>query len=132
MIPLLSRSGVLSTAASEYLPPFTNWGMTRASTISERLYTAMHSFSDCTVGIFLAAFLWLAHTSFPGVQFSLPLPSAPHRLPPPPRILHLHPDPFRVGHAPQCLGPADTPLTPCPSTLILLTLLAVNHHPQPT
>ncbi|KAJ7842397.1 hypothetical protein B0H13DRAFT_2413678 [Mycena leptocephala] len=36
----------------------------------------VHSFSDCAVGVFLGAIIWLAHTSFPGFLLTIPLPSA--------------------------------------------------------
>ncbi|KAJ6572213.1 hypothetical protein B0H19DRAFT_1132961 [Mycena capillaripes] len=97
----------------------------------------MHSFSDCAVGVFIGAFIWLAHTSFPGfpLSFALPLPSALSA------ALHLPPAAhtytatlFRgwgwgahldawVLHTPSSLR--------VPLTLIPLALLAVNQHPQP-
>ncbi|KAF5369021.1 hypothetical protein D9758_002980 [Tetrapyrgos nigripes] len=44
------------------------------SIVFGRLYTAMHSFVDCAMGVTLGAVLWWALTDFPGVP--LPLPSA--------------------------------------------------------
>ncbi|KAK0189160.1 sphingosine-1-phosphate phosphatase [Armillaria mellea] len=42
------------------------------SIVFGRLYTAMHSFTDCAVGVILGAGLWWTHTSFPGIPVNVP------------------------------------------------------------
>ncbi|KAJ7703449.1 hypothetical protein B0H16DRAFT_1638694 [Mycena metata] len=44
------------------------------SIVFGRLYTAMHSFSDCTVGFTTGFLVWLAYTSFRGIPLALALP----------------------------------------------------------
>ncbi|KAJ7154572.1 sphingosine-1-phosphate phosphatase [Mycena filopes] len=44
------------------------------SIVFGRLYTAMHSFSDCVVGFTIGAVVWLAHTSFRGIPLALAIP----------------------------------------------------------
>ncbi|KAJ7034573.1 sphingosine-1-phosphate phosphatase [Mycena alexandri] len=44
------------------------------SIVFGRLYTAMHSFSDCTVGFTTGAVVWIAYTSFRGIPLSLSIP----------------------------------------------------------
>ncbi|KAF7348655.1 Sphingosine-1-phosphate phosphatase [Mycena venus] len=104
------------------------------SIVFGRLYTAMHSFSDCAVGVFLGAFLWLAHTSFPGISLSLPLPSALTAALHLPASYTYTPTLFR-GWGWGALLDAWVLRTPSslrvPFTLIPLALLAVNQHPQP-
>ncbi|KAJ7216737.1 PAP2 superfamily-domain-containing protein [Mycena haematopus] len=102
------------------------------SIVFGRIYTAMHSFSDCAVGVFLGATLWLAHTSFPGIPVSLTLPL--------PSVLNL-PETYTYsttllrGWGAGALLDAWVLHTPSslrvPFTLIPLALLAVNQHPQP-
>ncbi|KAJ6470219.1 sphingosine-1-phosphate phosphatase [Mycena vitilis] len=95
------------------------------SIVFGRLYTAMHSFSDCAVGVFIGAALWLAHTSFPGLPVSVPVPftSAAYTA----TLARgwgwgAHLDAW-VLRTPSSLR--------VPLTLIPLALLAVNQHPQP-
>ncbi|KAJ7863734.1 sphingosine-1-phosphate phosphatase [Mycena olivaceomarginata] len=109
------------------------------SIVFGRLYTAMHSFSDCAVGIFLGAITWLAHTSFPGIPLTLTVP-VPSFLA---SALHL---PLTETHYTftalllrgwgwGALLDAWVLHTPSslrvPLTIISLSLLAVNQHPQP-
>ncbi|KAJ7197104.1 PAP2 superfamily-domain-containing protein [Mycena haematopus] len=106
------------------------------SIVFGRIYTAMHSFSDCAVGVFLGATLWLAHTSFPGIPVSLtlPLPSVFTSLLNLPETYTYSATLLR-GWGAGALLDAWVLQTPSslrvPFTLIPLALLAVNQHPQP-
>ncbi|TFK70137.1 hypothetical protein BDN72DRAFT_959047 [Pluteus cervinus] len=108
------------------------------SIVFGRLYTAMHSFTDCIVGVLLGTGIWWGHTNFPGIPITLS-PSNP--------LFHIIPF---IG-----LGTLITPTTltiqigrglglgslletwihkggwEVPLILIPLCLLAVNQHPQP-
>ncbi|EEB89968.1 hypothetical protein MPER_11885 [Moniliophthora perniciosa FA553] len=42
------------------------------SIVFGRLYTAMHSFTDCAMGVFLGAGLWWILTDFPGFSINVP------------------------------------------------------------
>ncbi|KAJ7512357.1 sphingosine-1-phosphate phosphatase [Mycena galericulata] len=102
------------------------------SIVFGRLYTAMHSFTDCAVGVLLGVLLWLVHTSFRGLPLALSLPATLARL------LHL-PSPLQLtllrGWGWGAHLEAWVLRTPSsvrvPLTLIPLALLAVNQHPQP-
>ncbi|KAF9474578.1 hypothetical protein BDN70DRAFT_815445 [Pholiota conissans] len=108
------------------------------SVVFGRLYTAMHSFTDCLVGIILGTGLWWWHTSWEGIPVFL-APSNP---------LYIIFTTFGFGS----LHPSGTLLVPLgkglgtgewieawvqrggwevPLILIPLTLLAVHIHPQP-
>ncbi|KAJ6469356.1 sphingosine-1-phosphate phosphatase [Mycena sanguinolenta] len=106
------------------------------SIVFGRLYTAMHSFSDCAVGVFLGAVLWFAHTSFAGIPVSLtlPLPSALASALNLPETYTYTTTLLRGWGAGELLD-AWVLRTPSslrvPLTLIPLALLAVNQHPQP-
>ncbi|KAF7338800.1 Sphingosine-1-phosphate phosphatase [Mycena sanguinolenta] len=106
------------------------------SIVFGRLYTAMHSFSDCAVGVFFGGILWLAHTSFPGIPVSLtlPLPSALASALNLPGTYTYTTTLLRGWGAGELLD-AWVLRTPSslrvPFTLIPLALLAVNQHPQP-
>ncbi|KAJ7096101.1 PAP2 superfamily-domain-containing protein [Mycena epipterygia] len=94
------------------------------SIVFGRLYTAMHSFSDCLVGVALGLLLWLAHTSFAGIPLTLfPASSYAYSF----NVLRgwgwgAHLDGWILS-TPSSLR--------VPLTLIPLALLAVNQHPQP-
>ncbi|KAJ7742179.1 sphingosine-1-phosphate phosphatase [Mycena maculata] len=124
------------TPAALTLPAYTamtaGLAIYATSIVFGRLYTAMHSFSDCAVGVFLGAFLWLAHTSFRGLPLALTVP-LPAVLGLPPALTYsttllqgwgwgAHLDAW-VLRTPSSLR--------VPLTLIPLALLAVNQHPQP-
>ena len=108
------------------------------SVVYGRLYTAMHSFTDCIAGIILGAGTWWAHTDWAGIPYVLQ-PSNPMT-----KLLSL----FHIG----TLQPSGSLLVyvgkglgtgkwiegwieyggwEVPLTLIPLCLLAVHHHPQP-
>ncbi|KAK7046938.1 sphingosine-1-phosphate phosphatase [Favolaschia claudopus] len=96
------------------------------SIVFGRLYTGMHSVSDCIVGVLVGAFFWLAHTSFPGIPFSLTLPlTTPYTF----NVTLLR------GWGCGALLDEWVLRTPSslrvPFTIIPLALLAVNQHPQP-
>jgi hypothetical protein len=99
------------------------------SIVFGRLYTAMHSFSDCAVGVFLGAIIWLAHTSFPGFSLTIPLPSALAAAP------YTYTATLFPGWGWGAFLETWILRTPSslhvPLTLIPLALLAVNQHPQP-
>ncbi|KAJ7150857.1 sphingosine-1-phosphate phosphatase [Mycena crocata] len=108
-----------------------------SSIVFGRLYTAMHSFSDCAVGVLLGFYLWLAHTSFAGIPLSLtfPLPSFLSSL------LNSSASTFTYtttllrgwgwgAHLDAWVLRSPSSLR-VPLTLIPLALLAVNQHPQP-
>ncbi|CAK5272151.1 unnamed protein product [Mycena citricolor] len=91
------------------------------SIVFGRLYTAMHSFIDCAAGVAIGAFIWLAHTSFPGIPVSLPSSGFSTTL-------------LRGWGWGAYLDEwvLQTPSSwKVPLTLIPLALLAVNQHPQP-
>ncbi|KAJ7655329.1 PAP2 superfamily-domain-containing protein [Mycena rosella] len=94
------------------------------SIVFGRLYTAMHSFSDCAVGVFLGALVWLAHTSFRGIPVELAFsPTYTYTT----TLMRgwgwgTHLDAW-VLRTPSSLR--------VPLTVIPLALLAVNQHPQP-
>ncbi|KAJ6627628.1 hypothetical protein B0H10DRAFT_2210141 [Mycena sp. CBHHK59/15] len=139
----------LPTAATLSLPVYalltTLLGIYAVSIIFGRLYTAMHSFTDCTVGVVLGAGLWQAHSSFRGLPLSFALPRA---------LAFLHPilSPFSSSivstgtsttytlallrgaglgaHLDAWVLSAPSSVR-VPFTLIPLALLAVNQHPQP-
>ncbi|KAJ7484275.1 sphingosine-1-phosphate phosphatase [Mycena latifolia] len=94
------------------------------SIVFGRLYTAMHSFSDCAVGVFLGVLVWLAHTSFRGIGVSLALSPT-----------HTYSTTLLRGWGWGAHLDAWILRTPSslrvPLTLIPLALLAVNQHPQP-
>jgi dihydrosphingosine 1-phosphate phosphatase len=46
------------------------------SIVFGRLYTAMHSFTDCVTGVILGTGIWWGYTSFPGIPVTLTLPFA--------------------------------------------------------
>ncbi|KAF8880461.1 PAP2 superfamily-domain-containing protein [Gymnopilus junonius] len=108
------------------------------SIVFGRLYTAMHSFTDCLIGVTLGAAIWWAHTSWAGMPIVLsttnPLYYAFSFLglgtPVPPGELLIY---FGKGLGTGKLvdiwlerGGWEVPLI-----LIPLTLLAVHYHPQP-
>ncbi|KAJ6599982.1 sphingosine-1-phosphate phosphatase [Mycena vulgaris] len=119
---------VAPTPASLSLPAYAaltaGLAIYATSIVFGRLYTAMHSFSDCAVGVFLGALVWLAHTSFRGIAVTLPLaPAHTYTL----TLLRgwgwgAYLDAW-VLHTPSSLR--------VPLTIIPLALLAVNQHPQP-
>ncbi|KAF8217626.1 PAP2 superfamily-domain-containing protein [Mycena galopus ATCC 62051] len=129
-------SALPSLSLPAYAALTTGLAVYATSIVFGRLYTAMHSFSDCAVGVFIGAVLWLAHTSFPGIPVSLtvPLPSflvtafsLPSNL--------IYTTTLLRGWGAGALLDAWVLHTPSslrvPFTLIPLALLAVNQHPQP-
>ncbi|KAJ7249383.1 sphingosine-1-phosphate phosphatase [Mycena rebaudengoi] len=101
------------------------------SIVFGRLYTAMHSFTDCITGVLLGAGIWLAHSSFRGfpVALSLALPFSPSASP-----LTLDFTLLRglgLGSYLESWVLRTPSSLRVPFTLIPLALLAVNQHPQP-
>jgi hypothetical protein len=101
------------------------------SIVFGRLYTAMHSFTDCITGVLLGAGIWLAHSSFRGfpVALSLALPFSPSASP-----LTLDVTLLRglgLGSYLESWVLRTPSSLRVPFTLIPLALLAVNQHPQP-
>ncbi|KAJ7199136.1 sphingosine-1-phosphate phosphatase [Mycena pura] len=110
------------------------------SIVFGRLYTAMHSFADCVVGIAIGALLWLAHTSFAGIPLTLtlalPAPlAAALRLPAAATAAYTYRATLLRGWGWGAHLDAWVQRTPSslrvPLTLVPLALLAVNQHPQP-
>ncbi|KAL0957978.1 hypothetical protein HGRIS_000155 [Hohenbuehelia grisea] len=109
------------------------------SIVFGRLYTAMHSFTDCIVGVYLGATIWWAHTSFPGIDVVLSSGSTAALLA----------KSVGLGKIIEETGALSIKLCPglglgarieswvvqgsyeVPLILIPLCLLAVNQHPQP-
>ncbi|KAJ7647111.1 PAP2 superfamily-domain-containing protein [Roridomyces roridus] len=94
------------------------------SIIFSRVYTAMHSFTDCAVGVYFGFILWLAQTSFAGLPISLNFPG-----------LFTYSTTICRGwgwgdHLEAWVHRTPSSLA-VPFTLIPLALLAVNQHPQP-
>ncbi|KAJ7072297.1 sphingosine-1-phosphate phosphatase [Mycena amicta] len=94
------------------------------SIVFGRLYLAMHSFTDCIVGVVVGLYVWLAHTSFRGIPISLATP-----------VFTYHTTLLQGwgGGAYLDAWIANTPTSSfrVPLTLIPLALLAVHLHPQP-
>lgn len=123
------------------------------SIVFGRLYTAMHSFTDCAIGGFLGALIWWAETSWTGIPIRLLSPSTPFH---PTTVLINILQFLNIGDPlPSTALSSPTPLgviiqlghglglgrSLCswvknggwevPLILIPLCLLAVNQHPQP-
>lgn len=94
------------------------------SIVFGRLYTAMHSFTDCAVGVAIGVLVWIAHSSFRGIAVSLALSPA-----------HTYSTTLLRGWGWGAYVDEWILRTPSslrvPLTLIPLGLLAVNQHPQP-
>ncbi|KAL0579647.1 Long-chain base-1-phosphate phosphatase [Marasmius crinis-equi] len=108
------------------------------SIVFGRLYTAMHSFTDCAMGVFLGAFLWWCLADFPG--FFIQIPTTVYTI--------LNPfswwfsstldDPYTtirlfkgLGYFTTLKSWVDTSGWEVPMIIVPLTLLLVNQHPQP-
>ncbi len=89
------------------------------SIVFGRLYTAMHSFTDCVMGVLLGGGIWWAHSSFPGIPISVPSSSIQIYVA---RGLGIG----RMVEDWVTQGGWEVPLI-----LIPVCLLAVNQHPQP-
>lgn len=108
------------------------------SIVYGRLYTAMHSFTDCATGVALGAGIWWAHSSWSGIPFML---SSSNPLFWICSLLGLgtHGDlSTRVIHIGKGLGAGEWMESwvrrggwEVPLILIPICLLAVNQHPQP-
>jgi hypothetical protein len=110
------------------------------SIVFGRLYTAMHSFTDCLVGVILGAGLWWAHTDWSGFQFVIHSSSLLYQpilrfgletihSPDSESLIVYIGEGFHLGQKLEQwvqLGGWEVPLI-----LIPLTLLAVHKHPQP-
>ncbi|KAK7462727.1 Long-chain base-1-phosphate phosphatase [Stygiomarasmius scandens] len=110
------------------------------SIVYGRLYTAMHSFVDCIMGVALGAGIWWVLTDFPGIPLSIPSPVAsllsavmPY-LPPslassiPTSTIHF----LRgLGLNARLQSWTEHGGWEVPLILIPITLLGVNQHPQP-
>lgn len=107
------------------------------SIVFGRLYTAMHSFTDCAVGVFLGTMIWWVSSSWSGIPITVPLPSLYHYL------VSLSGEPasslttytIYLGRGLgldkwlwnwTMSGGWEVPLI-----LVPLCLLLVHHHPQP-
>jgi hypothetical protein len=108
------------------------------SIVFGRIYTGMHSFTDCVMGTILGAGIWWGHTSFPGLPLAL---SASNPLAVSLSTLGLGQfvgaDQW-VLHLGAGLGTGAIVDNWCrsagwgvPLILIPICLLAVNQHPQP-
>ncbi|KDR76501.1 hypothetical protein GALMADRAFT_120678 [Galerina marginata CBS 339.88] len=108
------------------------------SVVFGRLYTAMHSFTDCIMGILLGTGIWWGHSSWAGMPYLI----SPHN--PLNYVLASlgfgaqHSSGSLLVHFGQGLGAGrwvDNWLVrggwEIPLILIPLCLLAVHHHPQP-
>lgn len=51
-------------------------GIYTLSIVFGRLYTAMHSFTDCASGVFLGTVIWWAYSSWDGIPITFSLPSS--------------------------------------------------------
>ncbi|KAK1219246.1 Long-chain base-1-phosphate phosphatase [Marasmius sp. AFHP31] len=108
------------------------------SIVFGRLYTAMHSFTDCAMGVFLGAILWWGLTDFPG--FSVEIPTTLYKTldplswwssssqDPSNTVIYL----FKgLDSFTSLKAWVDTSGWQVPLVIIPLTLLLVNQHPQP-
>jgi dihydrosphingosine 1-phosphate phosphatase len=103
-----------------------------------RLYTAMHSFTDCIAGTLLGAGIWWGHGSWaghpwtvsPSSLFHLPLAALGlgNRLPDDSLVIYIGKG---LGAGQWIEHWAETHGWIVPFTLIPILLLAVNQHPQP-
>ncbi|KAF8632892.1 hypothetical protein AX17_004738 [Amanita inopinata Kibby_2008] len=125
-------------------------GIYAFSIVFGRLYTAMHCFTDCVMGVTLGTLIWWVESSWTGISYRLLAPSASSTFHPTNLLIRLlsflgigSPIPnfnpggrlLQLGHG-LGLGSAlhkwvsrggwEVPLT-----LVPLCLLAVNQHPQP-
>jgi hypothetical protein len=108
------------------------------SIVFGRLYTAMHSFTDCAVGVALGAGIWWGHSSWSGIPVTLSSSNPLYWL-----YSVLWPSPLSSGgalvvHIGRGLGAGEWMEDwvrwggwEVPLILIPLCLLAVNQHPQP-
>ncbi|KIY51066.1 hypothetical protein FISHEDRAFT_13986, partial [Fistulina hepatica ATCC 64428] len=101
-----------------------------------RLYTAMHSFTDCVAGVLMGVGIWWAHTSWPGIALSVSLDN------PLSYLVRLNiGDRIPAGvvfHVGRGLGAGEwvehwihSGDWSVPLTLLPLCFIAVNQHPQP-
>ena len=108
------------------------------SIVFGRLYTAMHSFTDCAVGVAMGAAIWWGQTSWPGIPVSLSSSNPLHWL-----CSALWPNSVGDGgtsiiYIGKGLGAGEWMEGwvrrggwEVPLILIPICLLAVNQHPQP-
>jgi dihydrosphingosine 1-phosphate phosphatase len=108
------------------------------SIVYGRLYTAMHSFSDCIVGVTLGAGIWWVHSSWSGIPVSLASSNPLHWL-----YSALWPGSqgdggIHIIHIGRGLGVGEWVESwvrrggwEVPLILILIGTLAINQHPQP-
>lgn len=89
------------------------------SIVFGRLYTAMHSFTDCAIGVILGAGLWWTHTSFPGIPVKVPYTST--------TVYFAR----GLGAGKWMDDWVQSGGWEVPLILISVCLLAVNQHPQP-
>lgn len=108
------------------------------SVVFGRLYTAMHSFTDCFVGIFLGAGIWWWHTSWAGIPVFLDASNPLYMALTSFGFGSLHPSGSLLVYLGKGLGTGEwiegwvqRGGWEVPLILIPLCLLAVHIHPQP-
>ncbi|THV04795.1 hypothetical protein K435DRAFT_746622 [Dendrothele bispora CBS 962.96] len=110
------------------------------SIVYGRLYTAMHSFIDCLMGVTLGASIWWALTDFSGIPLPIParvtsllsslmpyIPAPLASLIPTSTVYFLR----GLGLNSRLQSWAETGGWQVPLIVIPITLLGVNQHPQP-
>lgn len=108
------------------------------SIVFGRLYTAMHSFTDCAVGVTMGAGIWWGHTSWSGIPFTLSSSNPLYWLYSAFWPSYLTGAGTHVVYLGKGLGAGKwvedwvrSGGWEVPILLIPLCLLAVNQHPQP-
>ncbi|KAF9458927.1 hypothetical protein BDZ94DRAFT_1200301 [Collybia nuda] len=108
------------------------------SIVFGRLYTAMHSFTDCVVGVAMGAGIWWGHTSWSGVPFALTSSNPLYWLYSAVWPSSVSGTGTHIIHLGKGLGAGKWVEDwvhrggwEVPIILIPLCLLAVNQHPQP-
>lgn len=122
-IPVLLGLNDHSLTASPYLSTLTTTTLYvllllyTVSIVFGRLYTAMHSFTDCIVGVLMGAAIWFAYDSHLGLGMGSWIEAFIGN----PNYTHLF----------NQIGGGWWRTYKVPLILIPFTLLAVNQHPQP-
>ena len=89
------------------------------SIVFGRIYTAMHSFTDCAAGVLLGSAIWWSYTSFPGIPVTIPSSTMTINVAP------------GLGIGEVVTNWVQHGGWEVPTILIPICLLAVNQHPQP-